>query len=292
MPTLRTRLAPSPTGHLHLGHVLHVMYVQGIASNLEADISLRLEDHDLSRCRPEFEASIIEDLEWLGVKIPTNLWRQSHRGEVYRKHLEDLMRRNLVYACSCSRKDIQIETGQNSGELHYPGTCRDRKIPFDQKDTSLRLRIPDQTFSFRDLIQRNVTGNPFRQGGDVMIRDRLRQWTYQYAVVIDDLEQGINLIVRGEDLLASTARQLAMRDIINPGCETPQFAHHKLITNMQGQKLSKRILSESLKSMRAQGKTADDIRGLVANIAGLTPRSHPIKLGEVATLFQNIVSNP
>ena len=125
IPT-KTRLAPSPTGHLHLGHVLHIMYVQGLAQNYRTDITLRLEDHDQSRCRPEFVSSIIEDLAWLGVEIPTNLWRQSLRGDVYQKVLEELMRKNLVYACSCSRKDIQGQTGQSSGELTYPGTCRQK----------------------------------------------------------------------------------------------------------------------------------------------------------------------
>jgi glutamyl-tRNA synthetase/glutamyl-Q tRNA(Asp) synthetase len=262
------------------------MYVQGMASNLEADICLRLEDHDQSRCRPEFESSIIEDLTWLGVKIPTNLWRQSSRDAVYQTNLEDLMRRNLVYACSCSRKDIQDKTGQASGELIYPGTCRQKGIPFDQKDTSLRVIMPDQDMNFTDLFRGTLHQNPSQQCGDIVIRDRLRQWTYQFAVVIDDLEQEINLIIRGEDLLSSTGRQLALREILSAGAPCPTFAHHPLITDKQGHKLSKRLLSESIRSLRQKGKTADDIRGVVANLAGLTATDRPITLAEIPGLIR------
>ncbi len=281
-----TRLAPSPTGHLHLGHVLHIMYVQSIAANLEADIRLRLEDHDQSRCRPEFEASIIEDLAWLGVTIPTNQWRQNLRHDVYQKNLEDLMRRKLVYACSCSRKDIQDITGQGNGELSYPGTCRQKGLDLTQEGTSLRVIMPNADIRFKDLFHGEVTQNPAYQCGDIVIRDRFGQWTYQFAVVIDDLEQGINLIIRGEDLLSSTARQIALQKILRADAPNMSFAHHPLITNKQGEKLSKRLLSESIRSMRDLGKTADDLRGMVANLAGLTPTNKPITLAELPTLIK------
>ncbi len=288
MSSLRTRLAPSPTGHLHLGHVLHIMYVQGIAANLGADIVLRIEDHDQSRCRPEFEASICEDLAWLGVTAPKGLWRQSHRDDVYRKHLEDLMRRHLIYACSCSRKDVQSSIGQHSGELTYPGTCRGRPIPLNQEETCLRLVIPDESFSLVDCMKGPISQNPAHQCGDVVVRDRLKQWTYQFAVVIDDLDQGINLIIRGEDLLSSTGRQLAMRKLIKPDAPVPIFVHHPLIANPAGQKLSKRILSESLKSYSRTSLGADELRGFVANLAGLTPDASPIKLDRLPELFRGI----
>ncbi len=261
-PPYKTRLAPSPTGHLHLGHVLHLIYIEEIARQFKASIGVRMEDHDRSRCRPEFEASIIRDLEWLGVEVPTNLWRQSGRNEIYQSNLERLMSKGLVYACACSRKDIQSETAQSMGELRYPGTCRDKKIPFDQPETSLRLRIPDAPWTFDDILQGQLTHNPAEQCGDVMIRDRLGQWTYQFAVVIDDLEQGINLIVRGLDLLSSTARQLAMRAIIDPAAPMPVFAHHPLLKEPTGQKLSKRDRSESIAKLRDEGMTPAQVRQL------------------------------
>ena len=258
MTNLRTRLAPSPTGHLHLGHVLHIIYVQGLATRLGASISFRLEDHDRSRCRPEFETSIIRDLNWLGLALPNPpriLWRQSERHQVYQRHLENLMSRNLIYACSCSRKDIQVETSRESGELRYPGTCRTKRLPLDAPGTSLRLMIPDELQTFNDLFLGATSDNPATQCGDVVVRDRNGHWTYQFAVVIDDLEQGINLIIRGMDLLSSTARQIAMRTIIDPAGVTPDFAHHPLIKNPEGHKLSKRIYSEAISKLRDDGKS-------------------------------------
>ena len=287
MTALKTRIAPSPTGHLHLGHVLHIMCVQGIAMKLGADISLRLEDHDQSRCRPEFASSILEDLAWLGVKLPKKLWHQSQRNEVYQTNLEDLMRKGLVYACSCSRKNIQLDTEQSSGELRYPGTCREKNIPLNQPDTCIRLKIPNGDISFSDLFLGELKNNPADQSGDVVIRDRIGQWTYQYAVVIDDLDQEINLIIRGKDLLSSTARQLVMRDIISPGKSKPIFAHHPLIADNSGNKLSKRFLSEALSVLRNNGISADKIRGMAAHLAGLTETDCEITIASIPNLFPN-----
>jgi glutamyl-Q tRNA(Asp) synthetase len=264
--TWHTRFAPSPTGHLHLGHVLHFITVEEVASKFGADISFRLEDHDQSRCRPEFYTSIIEDLRWLGFKLPhqsdSELWRQSTRHQQYQRHLENLMSRQLIYACACSRKDVQAATDQNHGELRYPGTCRGRNIAFDAPNTALRLVMPDQVYAAKDYFLGDISGNPIEQCGDMIVRDRLGQWTYQFCVVIDDLDQGINLIIRGMDLLASTARQLALREMLAPGSPEILFAHHPLIANAAGEKLSKRLGSESIAALRAKGLTAANIRAL------------------------------
>jgi glutamyl-tRNA synthetase/glutamyl-Q tRNA(Asp) synthetase len=206
--------------------------------------------------------------------------------EVYAKNLEDLMRKNLVYACSCSRKDVQAITQQQTGELTYPGTCRSRGLSFDKKNTALRLVMPDQPISFKDGLLGLITQNPATSGGDVMIRDRHGHWTYQFAVVVDDLDQDINLIIRGEDLLSSTGRQLVLRSYLRPDQPPPQFYHHPLIVDAQGQKLSKRLLSESIQSMRTRGSTADEVRGFVANLAGLTHSQKPITLGALPEVIK------
>ena len=296
MNYLKTRLAPSPTGHLHLGHGFHILCVQGLAARFQADISIRIEDHDQSRCRPEFETSIIRDLEWLGVETPAKPWRQSTRSSVYQGHLETLRRQGLIYACACSRKDIQQQTGQSSGELSYPGTCRDLCIPLDQAGTSLRLRLPTGRHPFRDLFLgdqiSSLNPNYDLAIGDVVIRDRLGQWTYTFAVVIDDLEQEINFVIRGTDLLASTARQLAMRQLIAPNSPTPIFAHHPLLKDAQGQKLSKRFFSEALSKLRAEGLSPDDARGVAAHLGGLRESSRRVALAEVPDLFTNIHRSP
>jgi glutamyl-tRNA synthetase/glutamyl-Q tRNA(Asp) synthetase len=277
---LKTRIAPSPTGHLHLGHVLHIIYVCGIAKKLGAAVNLRLEDHDQGRCRPEFEASILEDLEWLGVELPTEVWRQSDRAQVYQNHLEKLMKLGLVYACRCSRKDVQETLGQGSGELIYPGTCRKKNYPLDSEGSSLRLKLDQMDISaagatqlkqpeFYDLLWGKIGAKTYRPVGDVVIKDRHGHWTYQFTVVIDDLEQDINLIIRGEDLQSSTFTQLAMRKILAPEASVPIFAHHPLIFGEDGQKLAKRKSSESVSYLRRMGLSADEVRGLAAYAGGL-----------------------
>jgi glutamyl-Q tRNA(Asp) synthetase len=289
MPPLKTRLAPSPTGHLHLGHALHVLCVQGIAALQEASISLRLEDHDRSRCRQEFEDSIIQDLKWLGFESPNKPWRQSERFEVYQTHLEKLMSRGQVFACACSRKEIQEQTAQSSGELRYPGTCRELGLPLDRPNTSLRLKLPNGPNPFRDLFLGTFPRDMSDDHSDVMIRDRLGQWTYQFAVVVDDLEQGINLIIRGTDLLSSTGRQLAIRRLIDPQAATPLFAHHPLLSDQSGQKLSKRFGSDAISKLRDEGLSPADVRGLAAHLGGLTRNSEPLSVTQLAHLFKEIV---
>ena len=282
---LKTRLAPSPTGLLHLGHVLHLIYVQGISRKLGATINLRIEDHDRIRCLPQYDESLLQDLEWLGFDIPTKLWRQSERHQIYQNELEKLMNRDLVYVCRCSRKDVQSSTGQNGGELVYPGTCRTKNYPFGKPNTCVRLKL-DQTptldgkespssIQFRDLFLGDL-GHNLTEQGDVVVQDRFGQWTYQFAVVIDDLEQQINLIIRGQDLLSSTGRQLAMRALIDSKPSVPLFAHHPLLLDEDGQKLAKRRSSEAISYLRRIGLSADEVRGLAAYMGGLIPDRRPI----------------
>jgi glutamyl-tRNA synthetase/glutamyl-Q tRNA(Asp) synthetase len=129
---------------------------------------------------------------------------------------------------------------------------------------------------FRDLFLGNLEQNPAEQVGDVVIKDRFGQWTYQFAVVIDDLEQQINLIIRGQDLLSSTGRQLAMRSLIDSTSITPVFAHHPLLLDDDGQKLAKRRSSEAISYLRRMGLSADEVRGLAAFMGGLIPDRRPI----------------
>lgn len=290
---LKTRLAPSPTGLLHLGHVLHLIYVQGISRKLGATINLRIEDHDRIRCLPQYDESLLQDLEWLGFDIPTKLWRQSERHQVYQNELEKLMNRNLVYVCRCSRKDVQSSTGQNGGELVYPGTCRTKNYPFGEPNTCVRLKldqIPTQDgqespspIQFRDLFLGDL-GQNLTEQGDVVVQDRFGQWTYQFAVVIDDLEQQINLIIRGQDLLSSTGRQLAMRALIDSKSTVPIFAHHPLLLDEDGQKLAKRRSSEAISYLRRMGLSADEVRGLAAYMGGLIPDRRPISVKDDVNL--------
>jgi glutamyl-Q tRNA(Asp) synthetase len=278
-PTHLTRLAPSPTGHLHLGHVLHLLYVQGLSHHLGTSILLRLEDHDRIRCQTEFESSILEDLEWLGFEIPSKLWRQSERDEIYEKHLNQLIGKGLIYACRCSRKEIQIATSQSGGELTYPGTCRDKNYSLTEPGCCLRIRLGNpaplreslglSTYGFHDLLLAETKLNTLDQVGDLVVRDRLGNWSYQFTVVIDDLEQNIDLIIRGIDLLPSTPGQLHLRSIIAPDSKTPTFAHHPLIYGEDGKKLAKRDASQAVSYLRRLGLSRDEVRGLAAKAVGL-----------------------
>jgi glutamyl-tRNA synthetase/glutamyl-Q tRNA(Asp) synthetase len=229
-----------------------------------------MEDHDQSRCKQEYIDSILDDLRWLGFPVPdsaANLWLQTSRQQRYQEVLENLMSRNLIYACQCSRKNIQDSTGQSQGELRYPGTCANLGIAADTPGTSLRVRMPDTEFRWQDLIAGPQRGHPQQECGDFVVRDRAGNWTYQFCVVIDDIDQEIDLIIRGQDLLTSTARQMALRNLISPQAAGVTFAHHSLLQNPDGAKLSKRAHSEGIKILRERGFSASETRALAIDAA-------------------------
>ena len=278
-----TRFAPSPTGHLHLGHVLHMIWTWGVAQLIGSDIKFRIEDHDRSRCKPEFEHSIIQDLTWLGFAIDASVtWRQSDRQDVYQRQFQSLASRHLIYACTCSRSDIARATGQQSGELRYPGTCRHKSLALDTPNSTLRILMPSKVLSANDLMAGHLDDDPSRSCGDIAIRDRDGSWTYQFCVVIDDLEQRINLVIRGADLITSTSRQLALRHLIDPLATDPIFLHHPLIQDPAGHKLSKRFGATAIATLREEGWSPERLIGHIATIGGLTIAVQPIKVGDLA----------
>src|SRR5437773_923277 len=247
MGAIISRFAPAPTGFLHLGHIVNAAYVWREARARRGRILLRIEDHDRQRSRPEFEAAILEDLAWLGFAADEPLVRQSERGAVYEDALDRLRARGLVYACSCSRADIVLHSdasnvmrpfqGRQRGEaeslaLHpneiwYPGTCRDRGLREDP-GVSLRVRLEPTVERFVDLRHGPQEQRPSEQCGDLLIRDRDGNWTYQFAVTVDDYVQGVTHVIRGDDLLASTGRQLQLARLLGRR-EPPLFLHHPLI---------------------------------------------------------------
>jgi len=254
-----TRFAPSPTGYLHLGHVAHACEVWRLAGELGAKVLLRIEDHDRGRCRPEYEAAILEDLAWLGFRWDGPIHRQSEREELYRTHLERLRDAGLIYACDCSRKQILARTGDSgAGELRYDNHCRERELPL-RDGVGWRVRLPDKSISFTDNRLGPQQQHPQRQCGDLLIRDRDSNWTYQFCVVVDDCEQGVNLIVRGEDLLASTGRQILLAEMLGRN-EVPRYHHHGLLMDeTRSQKLSKRDAAHAIREDRCAGLTAIDL---------------------------------
>ena len=273
-----TRFAPAPTGHLHLGHVVNALYVWGAAHDRDGRVLLRIEDHDRQRSRPEYEASIVEDLAWLGFEHDGAIVRQSERDAIYRKALQPLIDRELVYGCTCTRADIQQGSGmgdrgsgigdRRSGELKYPNTCRDKQIPLSD-GVGWRVRIDPGTERFFDELLGPQEQNPSEQCGDLLVRDRLGNWTYQFVATVDDHLQQITDVIRGEDLLASTGRQIRLARLLGRATP-PRFWHHPLVMKSPTQKLSKSDGDTGISDLRAAGWTREDV---LAKARSLSRRS-------------------
>lgn len=286
-----TRFAPSPTGYLHLGHVANAVWVWGVARALGGRVLLRLEDHDRRRCRPAYESALLDDLEWLGLepdvgpmtefRSGTSPLRQSDAGEAYAAALERLGAG--VFACDCSRKDLARELGDVfDEETRYAGRCRSRGL--EAAGRGLRLLIEPGLERFIDARLGPQEQDPALQCGDLLLRDRLGLWTYQFAVVVDDLRQDVDLVVRGEDLLDSTGRQLLLgRRLGRPA--PPVFLHHPLIRKPGGEKLSKSSGDTGVRELRAAGAEPAGVLGRAAWLTGLQIGPEPLGAGDLARLF-------
>ena len=246
---LVTRFAPAPTGHLHVGHVVNALYVWGIARAHGGRVLLRIEDHDGQRSRREYEASILEDLAWLGFRTDEAPVRQSERGEIYERALARLREQGLVYACECSRREISSD--------RYPGTCRDKGLA-ETSSRGVRVHLPRSEERFDDLHLGPQAQVPADQCGDLLVRDRNGYWTYQFAVTVDDMEQGITLVIRGLDLLQSTGRQIQLARLLGRNTP-PAFFHHALVMKSPDQKLSKSDKDTGIREMRSAGLSRETI---------------------------------
>jgi glutamyl-Q tRNA(Asp) synthetase len=267
----RTRYAPSPTGYLHLGHVAHMLYVWGAARAFGAEVILRMEDHDRGRCRPEFEAAILEDMDWLGF-VPANVlergspYRQSDCGDRYDAALERLKRRAHVYRCSCTRKQIAARVLPSAdGELPYDDRCRN----LESTKGGIRVELDGGEESFVDGLLGGQSQDPGVQCGDLLLRDRANQWTYQFAVTVDDLIHEVDLVVRGEDLLPSTGRQIRLGKLLGRE-RAALFLHHPLIRDDGGAKLSKKEASAPIREMRRRGVPPQEVLVSAAQQVGIT----------------------
>jgi glutamyl-tRNA synthetase/glutamyl-Q tRNA(Asp) synthetase len=296
-----TRFAPAPTGYLHLGHLVSALYVWGLARRFGAEVLLRIEDHDRQRCRPEYQTALLEDLDWLGLRPDLGAtdsfraglspFRQSDSVEAYEEAVETLrVAGHRVYACGCSRTRTMDEA--EGGEVpaarggSYPGTCRNRGLE-PGPGRGLRVMMPEGVESFEDLRLRLQSQEPARQCGDLLIRDRLGNWTYQFAVVVDDLRQGVDLVVRGEDLLDSTGRQLLLARMLGRE-HPPKFFHHPLILKPSGEKLSKATRDTSLRDRRSAGATAEALMGEALAAVGLLPAPRPLGLDDAVGIVSRV----
>ena len=289
-----TRFAPSPTGFLHLGHVANAIYVWGLARALGGRVLLRMEDHDRGRSRPEYERAALEDLEWLGlvpdIGTPAELrrgaspHRQSDCVAVYATALERLARAARVYACDCSRKEIAAEAGDPfNEETRYTGRCRERGLPLTSGN-GIRVVLEPGAETFADGLLGEVTQAPSAQCGDLLLRDRIGNWTYQFAVVVDDVGQGVDLVIRGQDLLPSTGRQIRLARLLGRD-RPPVYLHHPLIRKQDGAKLSKSSGDTGIGELRRAGASRETVLGRAAWLTGLVERPIALSPGELPGLF-------
>jgi glutamyl-tRNA synthetase/glutamyl-Q tRNA(Asp) synthetase len=288
-----TRFAPSPTGLLHLGHLVNAIYVWGLARALDGTVRLRLENHDRQRSRREYETAILDDLEWLGFLSdrPTladvrsteiSPARQSDHPERYAGALATLTDRGLAYWCDCSRQLVRADGGTADGELRYSGRCRTRALgPGGER--GVRVRLDDTEERFDDGCVGPQAQRPAMQCGDLLARDRHGQWTYQFAVTVDDLQDGVDLVVRGTDLLPSTGRQIALARLLGRA-RPPVFVHHPLILTASGEKLSKTNRDVGLAALRAEGVPPEEAIGRAAAAVGLTDAPRAIRISELPNL--------
>lgn len=255
-----TRFAPSPTGRLHLGHAYSAVTADARARAGRGKFLLRIEDLDQARCRPEFVAGILEDLDWLGLDRDRPLLVQSQRSADYAAALDQLRSQRLVYACFCTRSDIAAALAAPHGEAaaHYPGTCRDLPDDPDKRRAlahSWRLDA-GKALAFAGLQGwSEVDGTAFASArddfDDVILARKDAPAAYHLACVVDDSASGVTLVARGADLRASTPVQRLLQTLL--GLAEPLYLHHPLITHADGRRLAKRELAPTLAAMRADG---------------------------------------
>ena len=277
-----TRFAPAPTGKLHLGHVVNAIWVWGAARALAGRVLLRVEDHDRQRCRAEYGRWLLEDLEWLGLEPDAPPERQSGRTPLYEQALGRLEARGFVYVCRCSRRDVEAVAEKRGEELRYPGTCRGLRLPHEAS-TVRRIRLEGEAVAFDDLRLGRIVQQPAAQCGDLLAIDRGGNWTYQFAVTVDDLEQQVDLVIRGEDLLASTGRQIQLARLLGRS-RPPAFFHHELVRRDDGTKLSKAHRDEGIRDLRAAGWPPARVLGAAARAAGLVSGERRINVTDLAGL--------
>ncbi len=266
------RMAPSPTGGLHLGHARTFLAAWVAAKTAAGKIVLRVEDLDAGRVRADAIEGIYNDLQWLGLTWDEGPYVQSLRIETYRLALDVLRRRNLVYRCTCTRSDIARAVSAPHEEDEgpaYPGTCAwrqaDDAVKIDQP-FAWRFRVPAKLVTWTDEVKGIVSINPTRTGGDFVVARSDGAISYQLAVVVDDAAMGITQVVRGDDLVSSTPRQLLLYDALK--LDPPSFAHIPLVVGTDGRRLAKREHSIKLASLRDQGVHPRRLIGILARSCG------------------------
>lgn len=271
-----TRFAPSPTGHLHLGHAYAALFAEEAARRIGGRMLLRIEDIDTGRCRPEFERAILDDLAWLGLAWAEPVRRQSEHFDDYRAALAKLAAMGLIYPCFCTRADIAREVASSGAAPHgpdgpvYPGICRN--LPSNEAE---RRRAAGQPYALRLDVRRaagvagplswhdeeagTIAATP-EIFGDVVLARKETPASYHLAVTVDDALQGITLVTRGLDLLPATHIHRLLQALL--GLPVPGYHHHRLLLDPSGRKFSKRDGAVTLRSLREAGRRPAEVRAM------------------------------
>jgi glutamyl-tRNA synthetase len=281
--TYRTRFAPSPTGKMHMGHARTALVTWLQARKRGGEIVMRIEDIDAPRVVQGAAEAICGDHRWLGLDWDEGPLYQSSRGPAYERALAELERAGLIYPCSCSRKEIALIASAPHGDEgpRYPGTCRDG-VTNPDRAPALRFRFEDPSPGFEDALHGWFPEG--KVGGDFVVRRADGLWAYQLAVVVDDADTGVTEVIRGDDLLSSTPRQIALYRAL--GYEPPRFAHVGLVLDSAGKRLSTRHGATSLDALRALGRSPEDIIGELACSLGLTETTAPIRAQDLISSFE------
>lgn len=288
--TVVGRLAPSPTGGQHLGNARTYLIGWLSARVQGGSVLLRIEDIDTPRVKPGYVDLILDDLRWLGLDWEGEPVLQSRRLARHEAALRRLQERELVYPCTCSRADIERAASAPHAEDEgpvYPGTCAGRSAADAVGLTGQyvwRLRTSERVVEFVDGFH-GLTRRSLRQvGGDFVVWRSIGVPAYQLAVVVDDAEQGVTEVVRGDDLLSSTPRQLLLYEAL--GWTPPRFAHVPLVLAADGRRLAKRHSDLTLASLRTAGVSAESLLGVLAWTCGWLERPEPISARELIPRFR------
>ncbi len=287
--SVRGRFAPSPTGDLHLGSAASALLAWLFARAAGGAFVLRVEDIDTPRVVAGMEARQLDDLRWLGLEWDegpdvggtAGPYRQSERSAHYEAALARLAAADLLYACDCSRAEIaRVASAPHAGDdgPPYPGTCRRFGLaprPW-KRPPATRLRVPERVVTVHDALLGPVTQDVAATVGDFALKRGDSVYAYQLACVVDDLAMGVTQVVRGADLLGSTARQVLLAELL--GGRPPTFAHGPLVLAADGTRLAKRARGVSLRDHRAAGVTPGALLRSLATLLALPPAESPAAL--------------
>lgn len=294
---VRGRFAPSPTGRMHLGNALTALISWLSVRSRGGRWILRIEDLDPQRSRRQYAELLEDDLRWLGLdwdegglddRGACGPYSQSLRHDFYREALHRLMATGLTYPCTCTRADIMASSAPHAsdGRVVYSGRCRPARLPAPfaapERPHAVRLAVPDAEVEYFDRVFGRQTANLARDVGDFVLRRADGAWAYQLAVVVDDALMGITEVVRGVDLLESSAQQQYLYSLL--GYRAPQWAHLPLVCNAAGLRLSKRDKSLSFEELRRK-YSAEEVVGKLACLAGLHPDDSPVSAAALITSF-------